>query len=122
MDFPLRKGTTYISVICQNLSYPLDLYCSNIKLVVGNEKILEMDFNSIFNAKQQTHEKDDLSKLINNLGESFQIEFSDRLITEKMRKRVKQNEEISVKLIAGQTFETKMRIVYQNKEEFNLEK
>ena len=55
MDFSIRKGTKYISVFCQNLSYPLDLYCSNIKLVVEKEKTFELDFNSIFNDKQKTN-------------------------------------------------------------------
>jgi len=122
MNISLRKGTTNISVSYKGGGFSNNLYCSNTKFSNDKMKILELDFHSIVKAQIKTNSNDDLNDLKRDLNDLELISFSDKLITEKLIKRLKQNEKILMRFIADEVFEIEMRIKFISNEEFNLER
>ncbi|WP_298363632.1 hypothetical protein [uncultured Lutibacter sp.] len=122
MNITLRKGTTYISILYKDGDFSNNLYCSNIKYLNEKENILELDFLKITNARIKTDSNDDLERLEKKVENLENISFSDKLITEKLLKRLNQNEDILVRFISKNIFETKMKIIFESNQDFKLEK
>lgn len=118
----LRKGETYISIIYNNDNFST-LYCTNTKLYYSNYtkiKILELDFNSIMKSITDRNSKDDLNYLIINYNDLLSISFTDKLITEKLQKKLKSGEKLIVKFIADNIFQLEMMINFVDIESCSL--
>ena len=122
MNISLRKGTSYLSLNYQDGDFSNNLYCSDSRYIDDKEKILLLDFYQITHSRTKTNSNDDLDDLRRKVDLLESIHFSDSVITEKLLRKIKQNEEILVRFISDSVFETKMKIVFKNKEEFSLVK
>ena len=123
MKTSLRKGTTIIEVESKTGWFSNNLYCTTSLELDQNKKTLILDFSSVSKSRIKTDSNDDLEYLNENSDTIKRIRFSDKLITEKLIKRkLNQNELITVKFISEITLEIQMSIKFTSIETFSIEK
>ncbi|MEG9327041.1 hypothetical protein V6B16_03765 [Salinimicrobium catena] len=119
----LRKGETYIGIQYDSGDFSNNLYCSTSLYSNDVEKIIELDFSKINNARIRTDSNDDLESLMENSDKISQIDFSDKQITGKLiRNGIKQNEILLVEFVSKEKRTDRMQIVFSDLETFKLVK
>ena len=79
-----------------------------------------MNFKDILKSKIKTDSYDDLNNLISNFDSLDKISFNDETISKILIKKLKQNEEINVRLIIEKSYNLISHIIFKSKEEFIL--
>jgi len=116
----LRKGTSHFFISYTDGDHSSNLYCSDMKYIDDNEKIILLDFHKLFNSHSQTNSKDDLNDLSNKIEFISEIQFRDSQVSNLLSKKLNQNEKVSVKFLIGILKEKKMRIIFKSNDKFNL--
>ncbi len=120
MNTSIKKGITHIRISYKNGDFSNNLYCSEIVLISGETNSLEMNFKDILKSKIKTDSYDDLNNLISNFDSLDKISFNDETISKILIKKLKQNEEINVRLIIEKSYNLISHIIFKSKEEFIL--
>jgi hypothetical protein len=120
MKTSIKKGITQISISYKNGDFSNNLYCEEIVLISGETNSLEMNFKHILKSRIKTNSNDDLNDLISNLDSIEEIYISDSTTSKRLIKKLKQNEEINVKLIVEKTYNLIFHIVFKRDDEFIL--
>ena len=104
MNTSIKKGITHIRISYKNGDFSNNLYCSEIVLISGETNSLEMNFKDILKSRIKTNSNYDLNDLKSNFNSLERISFNDATISKKLIKKLKQNEEINVRLIIEKSY------------------
>ncbi|MBP1637319.1 MAG: hypothetical protein H6Q18_108 [Bacteroidetes bacterium] len=120
MNTSIKKEITHIRISYKDGDYSNNLYCSEIVLINGETNSLEMNFKNILKSRIMANSNYDLNNLRNNFDSLEKICFNDATISKILIKKLKQNEEINVRLIIDKTYNLISQIIFISKEEFIL--